>query len=109
HNIDKPESPAVTRDAAYYQDLSWGVYDIPYAIPSIETSYVTVDIPVRHGPWRSVFAPSSVFARESFIDEVAAATGVDPLAYRLKLLAGADLVKAVSLKLDRPLLRKILE
>ena len=109
HNIDKPESPAVIRDAAYYQDLSWGVYDIPYAIPSIETSYVAVDIPVRHGPWRSVFAPSSVFARESFIDEVAAATGVDPLAYRLKLLEGADLVKAGSLNIDRRRLRKVLE
>ncbi|PYI91140.1 MAG: xanthine dehydrogenase family protein molybdopterin-binding subunit, partial [Verrucomicrobia bacterium] len=109
HNIDKPESPAVIRDAAYYQDLSWGVYDIPYVIPSIETSYVTVDIPVRHGPWRSVFAPSSVFARESFIDEVAAATGVDPLAYRLKLLEGADLVKAGSLNIDRRRLRKVLE
>jgi len=109
HNIDKPESPAVTRDAAYYQDLSWGVYDIPYAIPSIETSYVAVDIAVRHGPWRSVFAPSSVFARESFIEEIAAATGIDPLAYRLKLLEGADLVKAGSLNIDRRRLRKVLE
>src|SRR5438270_2107343 len=108
HNIDKPESPAVTRDAAYYQDLSWGVYDIPYAIPSIETSYVAVDVPVRHGPWRSVFAPSSVFARESFIDEVAAASGADPLAYRLKLLGGPDVFKAGSLNIDRRRLRKVL-
>jgi isoquinoline 1-oxidoreductase beta subunit len=109
HNIDKPEKPEVTRDAAYYQDLSWGVYDIPYAIPSIETSYVAVNIPVRHGPWRSVFAPSSVFARESFIDEVAAASGADPLAYRLKLLEGGDVVKAGSLNIDRRRLRKVLQ
>jgi isoquinoline 1-oxidoreductase subunit beta len=109
HNIDKPDKPEVTKDAAYYQDLSWGVYDIPYAIPSIETSYVAVDIPVRHGPWRSVFAPSSVFARESFIDEIATATGADPLAYRLKLLEGSDMVKAGSLNIDRRRLRKVLE
>ena len=109
HNIDKPEKPEVTRDAAFYQDLSWGVYDIPYAIPSIETAYVAVDIPVRHGPWRSVFAPSSVFARESFIDEVAAATSADPLAYRLKLLEGADVFKAGSLNIDRRRLRKVLQ
>jgi isoquinoline 1-oxidoreductase subunit beta len=109
HNIDKPSKPEVTKDAAYYQDLSWGVYDIPYAIPVIETSYVSVDIPVRHGPWRSVFAPSSVFARESFIDEIASASKADPLAYRLKLLQGSDTVHAGSLTIDRRRLRKVLE
>ena len=109
HNINKPERPDVVRDAAYYQDLSWGVYDIPYAIPSIETAYVSVEIPVRHGPWRSVFAPSSVFARESFIDEIATDAGVDPLAYRLRLLEGPDMVKAGSLNIDRRRLRRVLE
>jgi len=109
HNIDKPRKPEATKDAAYYRDLSWGVYDIPYAIPAIETAYVAVDVPVRHGPWRSVFAPSSVFARESFIDEVAAASSADPLAYRLKLLEGPDIVRAGSLTIDRRRLRKVLE
>jgi isoquinoline 1-oxidoreductase subunit beta len=109
HNIDKPAKPEVIKDAAYYQDISWGVYDIPYVIPAIETAYVSVEIPVRHGPWRSVFAPSSVFARESFIDEVAAASGADPLAYRLKLLQGPDKVKIGSLNIDRRRLRKVLE
>ena len=97
------------RDAGFYQDLSWGVYDVPYAIPSIETAYVTVDLPVRHGPWRSVFAPSSVFAREAFIDEVAHARGSDPLAFRLELLKGADTAKAGSLTIDRRRLRRVLE
>lgn len=109
HNIDKPTKPEATKDAAFYQDLSWGVYDVPYAIPVIQTSYVSVEIPVRHGPWRSVFAPSSVFARESFIDEIASAVGADPLAYRLKLLEGADTVRAGSLTIDRRRLRKVLE
>jgi isoquinoline 1-oxidoreductase subunit beta len=109
HNIDKPSKPEVIKDAAYYQDLSWGVYDIPYAIAAIETAYVPVEIPVRHGPWRSVFAPSSVFARESFIDEIASASGADPLAYRLKLLQGPDTVRAGSLTIDRRRLRKVLE
>jgi isoquinoline 1-oxidoreductase beta subunit len=109
HNIDKPRKTEAVRDAAYYQDLSWGVYDIPYAIPAIETSYVAVEIPIRHGPWRSVFAPSSVFARESFVDEIASASGADPLAYRLKLLEGPDTVRAGSLTIDRRRLRKVLE
>ena len=108
HNLKVPD-PGAVRDAGFYQALSWGVYDVPYAIPSIETAYVTVDLPVRHGPWRAVFAPSSVFAREAFLDEVAHVRGVDPLAYRLELLKGPDTVKAGSLTIDRPRLRRVLE
>ncbi len=108
HNLELPD-PAAVRDAGFYQDLSWGVYDVPYAIPSIETAYVTVNLPVRHGPWRSVFAPSSVFAREAFIDEVAHVRGSDPLAFRLELLKGPDTVKAGSLTIDRRRLRRVLE
>jgi isoquinoline 1-oxidoreductase beta subunit len=108
HNL-KPPDPAAVPDNAFYQDLSSGVYDIPYAIPSIETAYVTIDVPVRHGPWRSVFATSSVFAREGFIDEVAHARGSDPLGYRLELLNGPDTVKAGSLTIDRRRLRRVLD
>lgn len=108
HNLKLPD-PAEVRDAGFYQDLSWGVYDIPYAIPSIETAYVTVDLPVRHGPWRAVFAPSSVFAREAFIDEVAHVRGSDPLGFRLELLNGPETVKAGSLTIDRRRLKRVLE
>ena len=109
HNLEKLPRPEAVRDAGYYQDLSWGVYDVPYAIPAIETRYVTVDLPVRHGPWRAVFAPSSVFAREAFLDEVAHERAADPLAFRLELLKGADQVKAGSLTIDRRRLRRVLE
>jgi isoquinoline 1-oxidoreductase beta subunit len=108
HNLELPD-PAAVRDAGYYQDLSGGVYDIPYAIPSIETAYVTVDVPVRNGPWRSGFATSSVFAREAFIDEVAHTRGSDPLGFRLELLNGPDIVKAGSLTIDRRRLRRVLD
>ena len=103
-NLELP-GPAPVRDAGFYQNLSRGAYDIPYAIPSIETAYVAVDSPVRHGPWRAGFAPSSVFAREAFIDEVAHVHGSDPLAYRLELLQGPDTFKAGSLTIDRRRLR----
>jgi isoquinoline 1-oxidoreductase beta subunit len=109
HNLEKKPKPEAVRDAGYYQDLSWGVYDVPYGIPAIETRYVTVDVPVKHGPWRAVFAPSSVFAREGFLDEVAHERGADPLAFRLELLKGADSVKAGSLTIDRRRLRRVLE
>ncbi|MGZ7080272.1 MAG: molybdopterin cofactor-binding domain-containing protein, partial [Thermoanaerobaculia bacterium] len=95
--------------ATFYQDASWGVYDIPYAVPNIETSYVRVDSPVKYGPWRSVYAPASVFARESFIDELAHAAKRDPLQFRLDLLKGDDPVKAGGQMILRPRIRHVLE
>jgi isoquinoline 1-oxidoreductase beta subunit len=97
------------RDAAFYRGYSWGVYDFPYAVPAIDTGYVPVDLPVLHGPWRAVFAPSSIFARESFIDEVAHECGADPLAFRLQLLQGPDTFKVGNETYDRRPLRRVLE
>ncbi len=97
------------RDAAWYRGWSWGVYDFPYVLPAIETSYVPVDLPVLHGPWRAVFAPSSVFARESFVDEIAHESGDDPLAFRLQLLQGPDTFAIGRENYDRRPLRRVLE
>jgi isoquinoline 1-oxidoreductase beta subunit len=108
HNISVLD-PKEARNAAWYQDWSWGAYDVPYAFPAIQTAYVAVDLPVKHGPWRAVFAPSSVFARECFIDEVAYARGADPLPFRLEMLKGADVIKAGSTTIDRRRLRRVLE
>jgi isoquinoline 1-oxidoreductase beta subunit len=108
HNIS-PLDPENKRDTAWYQDWSWGCYDVPYAFPAIQTGYVPVDLAIRHGPWRSVFAPSSVFARECFIDEVARYRNADPLAFRLETLQGADIVKAGTITIDRRRLRRVLE
>jgi isoquinoline 1-oxidoreductase beta subunit len=110
HNLSGPPKPEELKDVAYYHDSSWGVYDVPYAVPSIQTAYVAVDLPVKHGPWRAVFAPSSVFAREAFVDELARAAGADPIAFRLELLSrGADTVKAGEHTIDRRRLRRVLE
>lgn len=110
HNLSGPPTAEDLRDPVdFYQGLSWGVYDIPYAFPAIETSYVRVEAPVRIGPWRAVFSPSSTYARECFMDELAQAAGVDPLAFRLALLAGPDVVTAGSLEIDRRRLRRVLE
>jgi isoquinoline 1-oxidoreductase subunit beta len=108
HNLSTIE-PEKLRDAAWYRGYSWGVYDFPYVVPAIETGYVPVDLPVLHGPWRAVFAPSSIFARESFIDEVARECGADPLAFRLQLLQGADTFKVGNDTYDRRPLRRVLE
>ncbi|HYM59961.1 MAG TPA: molybdopterin cofactor-binding domain-containing protein [Thermoanaerobaculia bacterium] len=109
HNLNGPPSAEELKDLAYHQDNSWGVYDVPYAVPAIETSYVAVGLPVRHGPWRAVFSPSSTFARESFVDELAHDRGADPLEFRLALLSAKPTVKAGSLTIDRRRLRRVLE
>ncbi|HEY2943785.1 MAG TPA: molybdopterin cofactor-binding domain-containing protein [Vicinamibacteria bacterium] len=100
---------AEMQDPAHWQDESWGAYDIPYAIPAIETDYVLVDSPVPSGPWRAVYSPSSTFARESFLDEVAHAAGRDPRRLRLDLLAGPSPVTIGGLTIDRTRLRRVLE
>jgi isoquinoline 1-oxidoreductase beta subunit len=107
-SIFAPPTAAEAKDPAYWQDLSWGAYDIPYAIPAIETDYVLVDSPVPSGPWRAVFSPSCTFARESFLDEVAAAVKRDPCQLRLDLL-DAPILHVGSLKVDRGRLRRVLE
>ncbi len=109
HNLDGPPTEEKTKEENFHIYAAWGVYDVPYAIPSIETAYVPVDLPMKHGPWRAVFAPSSVFARECFFDELAGAVGADPLAYRLKMLEGVDIIKAGPTTIDRRRLRAVLE
>jgi isoquinoline 1-oxidoreductase subunit beta len=107
-NISPPE-PKPADLTAYYIDNAWGVYDIPYAIPNIATSYVDVPSPVRYGPWRSVYSPSSTMARECFFDELARSAGRDPLRTRLDLLADGKTIKTGDLTLDRKRLTRILE
>ncbi|HEX6879715.1 MAG TPA: molybdopterin cofactor-binding domain-containing protein, partial [Terriglobales bacterium] len=58
-----------------------------YPIPNVEVTYHDAATPVPLGWMRSVYAAQACFATECFIDELAHASGKDPLAYRLHLLA----------------------
>ncbi len=58
-----------------------------YALPNVSLEYVLPETPVPLGWMRSVYALQCAFASESFIDELAAAAGKDPLDYRLHMLA----------------------
>ncbi|QQS42192.1 MAG: xanthine dehydrogenase family protein molybdopterin-binding subunit [Acidobacteriota bacterium] len=81
------------KDLKRYIDLlaPWGAYDSPYLIPAYRAEYFHIDAPVPTGPWRAVWYPQNVFARECFLDEIAAELGKDPLEFRMELLDGPDL------------------
>jgi isoquinoline 1-oxidoreductase subunit beta len=57
-----------------------------YALPNVSLEYVLAETAVPLGWMRSVYALQAGFASESFIDELAAAAGKDPLEYRLHML-----------------------
>lgn len=64
----------------------WGGFDSPYAFPAFECTLALREAPVPTGAWRAVTYPAAVFARESFLDEVAHATRRDPFQMRLDLI-----------------------
>jgi len=64
-----------------------GAEELPYAIDSVRVEFLLHDPGVPIGFWRSVGHSQNAFVVESFIDELAHATGADPLAFRETLLA----------------------
>src|SRR5204863_470226 len=61
------------------------------------------------GAWRAVEYPSRVFARESFIDEIARAGGKDPLRLRIDLLRPGNILELGDQRIDRGRMIRVLE
>lgn len=57
-----------------------------YNVPNLLIDHAMRNPPIPPGSWRAVNANQNAFYVESFIDELAHATGEDPLAFRLKYL-----------------------
>jgi len=57
--------------------------DTPYAIGKTQCRFLRSKPPLRHGSYRALAATANNFAREVFMDELAAAAGADPLDFRL--------------------------
>jgi CO/xanthine dehydrogenase Mo-binding subunit len=57
--------------------------DTPYNIPNTRIASVGSNSPLSQGAYRCLAATGNNFARESFMDELAAAASADPLAFRL--------------------------
>jgi isoquinoline 1-oxidoreductase beta subunit len=65
-----------------------GAFDLPYAIEHLWVQQVRLTSPVPVGFWRSVGHSYNAFFTECFTDEVAHASGLDPLAWRVDRLRG---------------------
>lgn len=66
-----------------------GLFDLPYDFPHQRMEHVATRTGVPVGFWRSVGHSHNAFFSESFMDELAAAAGQDPVDFRRKLLGKA--------------------
>ncbi len=66
-----------------------GLADTDYAIPNQHFEYSPLELDVPTNFWRSVGCSQNTYFAEAFVDEMAAATGKDPVEFRRRLLAGS--------------------
>ena len=79
-----------------------GAADKVYEFANVRYEHVLSETPVPLGFWRSVGHSQNAFFMEAFMDEMAAAAGLDPVAFRLQYLANhkthADVLKLAAEK-----------
>ncbi|HEV2730560.1 MAG TPA: molybdopterin cofactor-binding domain-containing protein, partial [Terriglobales bacterium] len=81
------ESPETLKDPATVAALEWYGADVaPYSIPNFRLDYAPADSVVPRSWWRSVASSYTAFAKECFLDELAHASGRDPLRFRMDML-----------------------
>lgn len=80
-----------------------GSSQMPYAIPNVRVEYAPADSGVPRAWWRSVEHSIGAFVVESFLDELAAAAGADPVEFRLGLLAEPRKIPNLLWPNDKPL------
>jgi isoquinoline 1-oxidoreductase beta subunit len=72
-----------------------GIEDLAYAFPNFHLEYHRADGAVPTSFWRSVGYSQNTFFSESFLDELAAAGGKDPLEVRRRMLKDSPRALAV--------------
>lgn len=85
----RPSIMTANGDPVAFQGLMPGGAEmaIGYTIPNLLIDHAMVNPHVRPGAWRGVNLNQNALYLECFIDELAHATGADPLAFRRKLMA----------------------
>ena len=92
HRVASPPIASVFAPGQEYHsegELALGVLDMPYEIPNVRVEVTKAPAHSRIGWYRSVSNVPQAFAIASFMDELAHAAGMDPLAFLLQSL-GAD-------------------
>lgn len=74
---------------------------IPYRVPNRRLRYQPADSPIPQSSYRALAASANHFARESHVDELAGAAGVDPLEFRLAHLDDERLAAVARAATDR--------
>lgn len=85
-------NPSAIRNGVDLHTLS-GLHDMAYGVPNLLVDYAMRNTHVPSGFWRGVKSNENGFYRESFVDEMAAASGADPYQFRRKLLSGPKAVR----------------
>jgi nicotinate dehydrogenase subunit B len=85
------------------RDTNAGMFGLvgPYDVANQRLDYQPADPPLRQGSYRALAATANHFARESGMDELAAALGLDPLAFRLAHLSDERLAAVLQAAAER--------
>jgi isoquinoline 1-oxidoreductase beta subunit len=78
--------PSTVRGGVDRQFQEGFLADMPYDIPNYLADYAIRNTHVPVGFWRCVNHTQNCFFKESFVDEMAHAAGIDPLEYRRRLI-----------------------
>jgi nicotinate dehydrogenase subunit B len=73
----------------------------PYDVPHRRIEFHPSESPLRQGSYRGLAATANTFARESHMDELAQAVGLDPLAFRLRNLSDPRMRAVLEAAADR--------
>jgi isoquinoline 1-oxidoreductase subunit beta len=83
--------------------------DYPVALaPAFRLGYTPIQSRIPRGQWRAVENSANVFVSQSFVDELAHLAGIDPLAFRLRLVEEARLELDPERHYDRSRLGRVL-
>ena len=92
-----------------HPDVLEGAIGFPYTAGAVTIEAAMPEVGLHLGWWRSVYSSQNAFPEECFVDELAAAAGKDPLAFRLEhlpaasRLRGALMLAAAKASWDKPL------
>ncbi len=81
--------------------LQQGVFDLPLAIPNVRVERCLAEAHVRIGWLRSVYNINHAFAVQSFIAEIAAATGRDPRDMLLEVVGPARILSLAEAGIEK--------